>query len=116
MAITSYHGTFYTDSPEIMEQILRSWLSVDDLQMKPHRGFQMHYETDGFELYCYDAGGPGGPTYFLLEGRIEDTPDIATARLGKLAEHSRNVGLEFSIDYEEVDEEGNPLTAEKTLS
>jgi hypothetical protein len=56
MAVTSYHGTFYTASPEIIEHILRSWLSKNNLQMKPHRGFQMHYETDGFELYCYDAG------------------------------------------------------------
>ncbi|MEU2030973.1 hypothetical protein [Nocardia amamiensis] len=27
-----------------------------------------------------------------------------------------NAGLEFNIDYEEVDEEGNPLSAERTLS
>ncbi|MEU1995198.1 GyrI-like domain-containing protein [Nocardia gamkensis] len=116
MAITSYHGTFYTESPEIIEQILRSWLSKNDLQMKPHRGFQMHYETDGFELYCYDAGGPEAPFYFLLEGRIEDAPDTATTRLRDLADLSRNAGLEFSIDYEQVDSEGNPLSAEKTIS
>ncbi|MBF6165053.1 hypothetical protein IU486_09740 [Streptomyces gardneri] len=116
MTITSYHGTFYTDRPEVMEQILRAWVAKQALQMKPHRGFQVHYETDGFELYCYDAGGPEAPIYFLLEGRIEDAADSAADRLRNLAEHSRNAGLEFSIDYEEVDAEGNPLSAEKTLS
>jgi hypothetical protein len=116
MAVTSYHGTFYTASPEIIEHILISWLSKNNLQMKPHRGFQMHYETDGFELYCYDAGGPEAPFYFLLEGRIEATPDSAANRLRDLADLSRSAGLEFSIDYEKVDTEGNPLSAEKTIS
>ncbi|MGK8524490.1 hypothetical protein ACRS6B_24370 [Nocardia asteroides] len=116
MATTAYHGTFYTDSPQTIEQILRSWLSEVALQMKPHRGFQLRYGTDGFELYCYDAEGPGGPAYFLLEGHIGDAPDIADTRLRDLAEHARSAGLEFTIDYEEVDEEGNALSAERSLN
>ncbi|MEU4342309.1 hypothetical protein AB0H00_13735 [Nocardia sp. NPDC023852] len=116
MSITSYHGTFYTDSPEIVEHILRSWLSINDLQMRPHRRFQVYYETDGFELYCYDAGGLGAPTYFLLEGHIDGLTEVAVGRFLNLAEHCRSAGLEFSVDYEEVDADGNPLRAEKTIS
>ncbi|WP_157777522.1 hypothetical protein [Nocardia terpenica] len=116
MAITSYHGSIETDSPEAVEQILRAWLSTDDLRMQARRGWETRYETDGFEMLCYEASPQNPPNYFLLEGQIDGTVDNAASQLRKLAEHCRTAGVGFSVDYEEVDADGNPLSEERTIS
>ncbi|MEV4127599.1 hypothetical protein [Nocardia sp. NPDC049707] len=116
MPSTLFHGSIETGNPEIVEQILRLWLSTDDLGMQPRRGWETHYETDDFELLCYEASPPNRPNYFLLEGHIDGAVDAAISRLHQLAEQCRNAKLEFSIDYEEVDAVGNPLSEERTIS
>ncbi|MEV2226245.1 hypothetical protein [Nocardia vinacea] len=116
MPSTSFHGSFETGDPEIVEQILRSWLSTDDLRVQPRRGWETHYETDGFELLCYEASPQNPPNYFLLEGHIDGAVEDAVARLHELAEQCRSAKLEFSIDYEEVDAAGNPLSEERTIN
>jgi hypothetical protein len=113
---TSFHGSIETGNPEIVEQILRSWLSTDDLRIRPRRGWETHYETDDFELLCYEASPDNPPNYFLLEGHIDGAVEAAVSRLHELAEQCRNAKLEFSIDYEEVDADGNPLSEEHTIS
>ncbi|MET8877013.1 hypothetical protein [Nocardia sp. NPDC004604] len=91
-------------------------MATDDLRMRPRRGWETHYESDGFELLCYEADPQNPPNYFLLEGHIDDTVDAAVSRLHELAEQCRGANLEFSIDYEEVDADGNPLSEEHTIS
>ncbi|MFE7799421.1 hypothetical protein [Nocardia sp. NPDC057440] len=116
MPSTAFHGSIETGDPEIVEQILRSWLSTDDLRMLPRRGWEAHYEKDDFEILCYEASPQNPPNYFLLEGHIDVAVEAAVSRLHELAERCRNAKLEFSIDYEEVDVAGNPLSEERTIS
>ncbi|MFI5780504.1 hypothetical protein [Nocardia sp. NPDC051570] len=116
MSRTSFHGSFETSSPEAVEGVLRSWLSTDDLRMRLRRGWETHYETEGFEVLCYEESPQTSSEGFLLEGHIDGMVDAAASRLQELAEHCRNVKLEFTIDYEEVDLEGNPLSGERSIS
>ncbi|MGX1778028.1 hypothetical protein ACWIGW_38390 [Nocardia brasiliensis] len=99
-----------------MGQVLRAWLSTDELRMRPRRGWETHYEADGCELLCYEAESPGSPDYFLLEGRIDGAAEAGLQRLQQLVEQCRQANIGFAIDYEEVDDDGNPLSAEKTLT
>ncbi|WP_405164545.1 hypothetical protein OG203_05360 [Nocardia sp. NBC_01499] len=115
MSSTSFHGSIETGDPEVVEQVLRSWLSTDDLRVRPRRGWEAHYETDGFELLCYEASPQSPPNYFLLEGHIDGAVEAAVSRLHALAEQCRGAELEFSIDYEEVDADGHPLSEEQTI-
>ncbi|MFI6776998.1 hypothetical protein [Nocardia sp. NPDC050412] len=116
MPSTSFHGSIETGNPEIVEQILRSWISNDELRMQPRRGWETHYETDDFELLCYEASPQNPPNYFLLEGHIDGDVEAAVSRLHELAEQCRNAKLEFGVDYAEVDAAGNPLSEEHTIS
>ncbi|GAJ80697.1 hypothetical protein NBRGN_029_00250 [Nocardia brasiliensis NBRC 14402] len=113
---TSFHGSLETSDPEIVEQVLRAWLSTDTLRMRPRRGWETYYEADGFELLCYEAESPSSPDYFLLEGHIDGSVEAAVHRLHQLVEQCRQANIGFAIDYEEVDDDGNPVSAEKTIS
>ncbi|MBF6332782.1 hypothetical protein [Nocardia transvalensis] len=115
MPTTSYRGTISTDNPEIVERILRLWLSAD-LRMKLRHGWETRFETEDFELFCYEVTPRTAREFFLLEGDIHGTPESAVSKLEGLAEQCRNADIRFSIEYEEVDADGNPLTEEKTIN
>ncbi|MGY4103828.1 hypothetical protein ACW2Q0_30355 [Nocardia sp. R16R-3T] len=68
------------------------------------------------EMHCHEASPQNPPNYFLLEGHIDGAVEAAVTRLHELAEHCRSAKLEFSIDYEEVDAAGNPLSEERTIN
>ncbi|MBF6332783.1 hypothetical protein [Nocardia transvalensis] len=89
---------------------------MDDLRMRLRHGYETHYETEDFELLCYEAMVPKESAFFLLEGHIDGVPEDAITRLQTLAEKCRLIGVEFSGEYEEVDEDGNSLSREKSIT
>lgn len=115
MVIVTFRASLWTGDPALVEGVLRSWLPVGDLHMKDRRGFETHYEMPGLELTCHETLRSGSLNSFLLEGHIDGLVHNAVVMLRKLREGCRFVGVDFSGEYQEVDEDENPMSAERDI-
>lgn len=114
---TEYHTWAKTADHAVMAEILRTWLGIGDLTMTVRQdGYAVEYRDDTIELYATQGANPSeAPSFFLLEGHIDQAPEVALGRLEALARLFRERGITFDIDYVEVDADGNLLGEEKTL-
>lgn len=109
MGMISFHGSFYAGDSFSVVQVLRSWLSAEDLAIKNRHGLELRYENDDIEILCYESMLPEDANFYLLEGHIDGAVETATATLRRLAEQCRLTDVRFGGEYEEVDEGGNPI-------
>ena len=116
MVAVAVHATFWTDDWQSVESIMRSWLAADDLEMKSRHGLEMNYRTDSMEFTAFEGVSSQPSNYFQLEGHIGDAVEAAVDKLRNLRETCRSAGVDFSGEYEELDEDGNPLSDEKPIT
>ncbi len=115
MTIISFHGTIEINRPDIVERVLQNWLPDENIRMEQRQVFEAYLDGENIEIYCHMATPPNSLAFFLIEGHIDDSREGAEAKLEALAQHCRDFGLSFNIDYEEVDADGAPLSAEQTI-
>lgn len=112
MPRVSFHGSFYTESSEAVQSVLRSWLSVADLVIRHRHGIELRYVTDDIEFLCYETMLSEGANFFLIEGVVDGSVDVAVASLRRLAEQSLTAGMKFDGEYEQVDTDGCSISEE----
>jgi hypothetical protein len=107
----AFYGNLETGDCEAVTLLLRDWLKTEQLDVKVGRvGLEIVYEVEGFYLYCHEAGSqPGQAPFYLLEGHLDGTLDVANARLKELARlcAERNIGCGF--EYVQVNEDGDEV-------
>ncbi|MBB2908922.1 hypothetical protein FHS43_000168 [Streptosporangium becharense] len=111
----SFCGSIDTGDYELVAGLLRDWLRTDALHVKIRLfGEEMTYEDETIYLYCYNAliRPPNAP-YFLLEGHTGGTLDEAAGWLRQLTRLCAGRGVSCTIDYQEVDEDGTPVSEEE---
>ena len=112
----SFHGTLRTSELDSVLAILRGWLRDDTLEAKLRlSGYEIAHEAEGFEMFCQEASGGGGTPRYLLEGSMEATQEAAAERLRPLLQLSADRGVDFSLEYVPVDEDGGEAGDEVSL-
>jgi hypothetical protein len=108
-------ATIDTTDGRLISQILSTWLELqDDLPVRFRMfGFQLEYETDEIELYCYEATNT---TYSLLEASLygKSIKDAETS-LTKLATVCQDKTINWQIEYIEEDENGTEIGEELSI-
>jgi hypothetical protein len=113
----AFYGTIRTADHEVVAELLRDWLKIENLDIKIRIvGVEITFENDTIYLYAHLAtASPPGKQFFLLEGNIVATLDVANARLQQLLQLCRGNNVSCDLEYEEVDEEGNLVSEEFTV-
>ncbi len=112
MTQLSYNGRLFTGEIAPVRDVLAQWLDVPDLDTREGSfGREIFYEQDGTKLYCEPVPDPGKPR-FLLSGTLSGTTAQGDEKLRSLLTLARARGIRVSLQYEVVDEEGNPLSDE----
>ncbi|MBZ4422973.1 hypothetical protein [Myxococcus sp. RHSTA-1-4] len=114
----AFYGTLETGDSEAVSRLLRDWLRTERLDMKVGRvGVEIVHEVEGFYLYCHETGSqPGMAPFYLLEGHLDGTLDTASARLKELARLCAERSIGRSLEYVQVNEDGDELSEQFTVS
>lgn len=117
MAKTEFHGSIETGDAALIAAALREWLGTNALDEKVRlSGVEMVHEDESSYVYCYDSLATGGrPASHLIEGHLQLAPAEARARFVQLVSSLGARGVSSSVDYVEVDEEGEWLGEEETV-
>jgi hypothetical protein len=117
MSRTSFHGTFWTGDSGAVLDVLRAWLRNDALDKKVRMsGIEIVHEGPGIYVFCQEAPvGLGRQPYYQIEGTVDATPDAGAERLRPLLELSRDKGVEFSLEYVPIDDNGTEIGDEISL-
>lgn len=116
MSKISFHGSLETGDQERVTSVLKAWAG-GPLQVKVGRiGVEIVFEQPALYLFCHEAStGHDTSPFYLLEGSVLGPLDEAEARLRHLCKLCQDSAVAASIDYVQVDEEGEWLSEELTL-
>ncbi|HEY5959798.1 MAG TPA: hypothetical protein VIV60_24760 [Polyangiaceae bacterium] len=108
----AYYGRIETGDQRLVAQLLRSWTRTSDLREKlGNVGYEFVYEATGFYLFCHEAGTEAGiAPHFLLEGHIDGTLGQAQLLLQQLHRQCMHEHVRSSLEYVQVDDDGNELS------
>lgn len=115
---TAFYGTLYTGDFEVVQRLLQAWLGAENLNVKIRLSGEeiTTEENDDFYLYCHNALGSQGTTpYYLLEGNTSAGPDATRQRLEGLLNLCREQGVNCSLEYVEVNEDGDEVSEQFLL-
>ena len=115
MALVSYNGRFFVGELAPVRDVLAQWLDVPDLETREGSfGPEIYYKRDGAKVYCEPVPDSGEPR-FLLSGELSGTASECERKLRSLVDLARAGGIDTSLQYEVIDEDGNPLSGEVDL-
>lgn len=113
----AYYGDIDTGDPQVVTRLIQDWLKTEKLSIQVgHVGVEIVYEDEGFYLFCHEAASrPGRAPWYLLEGHMDRTLEAAKAQLRELLLLCRAHDLECSLEYVQVNEDGDEVSEQFTV-
>lgn len=115
---TSFHGSLRGGDFDALLGVLRAWLQTDAFKIQDRlAGMEIVHEGAGISVFCQeDTPAPDRRPRYLIEGTIDAAPEAAAERLRPLLHLCRDKGIEFSLEYVPVDEDGQEIGDEVRLT
>ena len=114
MPQASFYGRIASDDVGVVRELLRAWLDTSRLDEKLKlSGEQLVYESDDVYVYAHAADGAA---QFLLEGHRKSGVDETRSWLQELFERCAASGVAATLEYVAVDDAGQEIGEQYTLS
>ena len=107
---TVIYSTIYCEDIKSIEEALKTILMENDYK-RIEQGTVLLYE-DGLNELSIE---PHNNSYYL-SGRIKNRLLISQPFIHEIASKLKNAGIQFSLDYQEENEEGETTTPEYNIS
>ena len=107
---TLIYSTIYCEDLKPIEEALRTIL-IENYFKRIEQGTVLLYE-DGLNELSIE---PHNNSYYL-SGRIKNRLLMSQALINEIANTLKNAGIQFSLDYQEENEEGETTTPEYNIS
>lgn len=113
MASYEIRGTFYNSPAATVEAALRK--AFGDVRTKSREfGYHMDFQSNSLSLHVHTSDNNGKIWY--LNADSSGTATEHEQLLGQLTRTLREADILYLIDHVEVDENGDPVSDEETLS
>ncbi|APA97338.1 hypothetical protein [Nocardia seriolae] len=114
----SFSGDIKMTDSRLVRSAFEEWLDTNRISVKERMsGFELTYEDEDTYVFCYEATVPAGVNpFFLFEGSIKGKESDSINKLKELIRVCAGKGLECIIDYTPVDDEGDPIGEEVTIT
>ncbi|PSR68623.1 hypothetical protein C8258_08945 [Nocardia sp. MDA0666] len=114
----SFNGDIKIADNRVVRDAFEEWLGTNNTSVKERMsGFELTYEDEDTYVFCYEATVRAGVNpFYLFEGSLEGVESDSIEKLRALIRVCVGKDLECIIDYTPVDDEGDPVGEEVTIS